>query len=100
MEQEVYYDFAEEILERANHISQIIVFLVTIYYYYNAMIGRLTSFGNSITDSIVQARKKLELIKKVIDRLSFLLSWISSYGELAFLYAEDLTVYIHHHRPR
>ena len=89
MEQEVYYDFAAEILNHADHISQTVVLLVAIHHYYNAF-----------ADTIDQARQKLATIKKIIDRLCFLLSWISSYGELALLYAEDLTVFIRHRRPR
>ena len=92
MEQEVYYDFAENVLDHANRLSQIVALLTAIFHYCTATISTLT-FG----DSIEQLRQKLVLIKKAIDRICFLISWISSYGELALLYAEDLTVFI---RPR
>jgi len=94
MEQEMYYHFAAEVLEHSVHIGHIIGLSVSIYHWYNAIVGRLHTLRDGVSDSIAAARRKLQLIKNAIDKLSFTLSWITSYGELAYLYAEDLAVFI------
>ena len=55
------------------------------------------------TASISAAKAGMRQIKATIERLLFLSSWIRSYGELAFLYAEDLSVFIrrrHRFQPK
>ena len=51
--------------------------------------------GNDIVaDALAAVRAKMQHIKNGINRLLFLMTWTGSYGEMAFLYAEDLSIFI------
>ncbi len=47
-----------------------------------------------MANAIELARAKMQQIMDAINRLFFVLRWIQSHGEIALLYAEDLTVFI------
>lgn len=95
MEQEVYYESAEEALERSLILAQIIGLLLIMYNHLNRMVGEWFILGNDIVaDALAAVRAKMQHIKNGINRLLFLMTWTGSYGEMAFLYAEDLSIFI------
>lgn len=96
MEQEVYYNMAEDVLLKSMHLLNIITAIFLAYESFKARIGRWQSLGGRVgaAAAISGAREKMEKLKEKIDRLLFLLSWFRSYGEMALLYAEDITVYV------
>ena len=95
MEQEVYYEAAEDALERGVFIAHLIILLLGIYRHYHAMVGRLLISGDAIvTDFVAVVREKFQHVKNTMDNFILLMRWTIAYGELAFLYAEDLSVFI------
>lgn len=94
MEQEVYSASAEDILHRSIAIANIIAILFILHNHYIRSIATSYWISNELKDAI---RAKMKRIKCQIDRLISLMSWVVSYGEMALLYAEDLTIFI---RPR
>jgi hypothetical protein len=48
----------------------------------------------NIDDFCFEMQSKVKDIKTMIEIILFLAMWIRSYGELALLYAEDLTIFI------
>ena len=90
MEQEVYYSFAEDAPERGTLIAHLMVLLLGIY---NQLCAKFVhwigheSITAAVNDQIVQ-------VKSMIQQLILLMKWTRAYGEIALLYAEDLTVFI------
>ena len=93
MEQEVHYAASEDALSSSIHAVLISVLLLIIYKKMSAMTNRWQRTGLA-TASISAVKAGMRQIKATIERLLFLSSWIRSYGGLAFLYAEDLSVFI------
>ena len=94
MEQGVYYGCAEDALQRSIYLVHIITLLFTLYNYYNKIITRWQTLGGRVTNFITGVQEKLQRIRDRLDSLLFLFSWVKTYGELALLYAEDLSVFI------
>ena len=94
MERGVYYEHAMMSLLRAIDVATLASVLLISYNYYKRMISFWEQFGSGLTDGIAVVRAKMENIKNAIDRLLLLIRWIRSYGEIALLYAKDLTICI------
>ena len=94
MQQEWHYTYSELLLLQALHVATLVSVLSVIYDYYNKTISYWGEIGSGLADTISVARAKMANIRNTIDRLLLLIRWIKSYGEVALLYAEDLTIYI------
>ena len=94
MDQEIFYDMASDILEESTYLVEVIYLLAIIHNLYSVLVEGWENAGRRLESAIASARSHLVRIKEQIDRLLFLLSWLKSYGELAFLYFEDLSVFI------
>ena len=94
MEQEVYYARAEEAMHGSLPIAHLIFLLLAIYHRYLIILNDWHRIGNVMTDSIASMRDKIRGMRVMINRLIFILSWIKAYGEIALLYAEDLSIYV------
>lgn len=95
MEQEVYYQSAEDALYVC---IQIIQMISQISLGLQAIRNIIQSFQyfhlTTSTYFLHYCREFSAKLKQAIHHLMFLLSWVRSYGEIAILYAEDLTVFI------
>ena len=94
MEQEVHYEVAEEALLQSYDLAQTIMLLLPMYIRLNTLVAQWQHLSDSMTRAIAAARDKLQLIKDAINRLNFLMMWVLAMGQIAFLYAEDLSVYV------
>jgi hypothetical protein len=94
MEQEVYYESAEEAFLKSLHVAQLLCLLLTIYKRFSTLIDNWQRLSSIMVDAIAGVRDKMRQIKIGIDRLIFLMTWIRAHGEVALLYAEDLSIYI------
>ena len=90
MEQEVYYLFAEDALERGTLMAHLLVLILGIY---NRLYGKIVCWiGYDFITAAVNAQRVQ--IKSIMQQLILLITWTRAYGEMALLYAEDLTVFI------
>lgn len=95
IEQEVYYAAAEDFLHRSYMFAMMIASLFSAREYLLSIIRRWQSMGEQIASAIIdRARAKTIWMKNIIKRLLFVLSWVKACGEMALLYAEDLTIFI------
>ena len=100
MEQDVCYTYAEEAVARSLYIAQLVSILFAVYNHYNSFIVQWQRLESTMADAIAVVRNKMQAIKKQIDGLLLVMRWIISYGELALLQAEDLSIYIRFRSPR
>eukprot|EP00956_Cyclotella_meneghiniana_P018837 scaffold31724_cov60-Cyclotella_meneghiniana.AAC.5 len=100
IEQEVYYAVSRHILQQCIIIAHLIIPVLTTYIHYRQLLRRYEAIATVTIQTTVQAvRHKLNHAKTTLENLQFLLRWTLSFGELALLYAEDLTVFVRrHHR--
>lgn len=94
MERDVYYHYAIMSLLRAIDVATLASILSVIYNNYKRIVSYWDRISNGLNSSISAVRAKMNNIKNQLERLLLLISWIRSHGEIALLYAEDLTVYI------
>lgn len=94
MEQEVCYNYAIISVLKAMHIATLASILLVVYNNYKRMVSYWDRISDGSNSSISVLRAKMKNIKQQIERLLLLIRWIGSYGEIALLYAEDLTIYI------
>jgi len=95
MEQETYYRYAEVAVQRVLYILQLILLHHSSYVSLSLMIGRWSGTSSVIMASaIVSARQKMRQLLHSVDRMFLMVRWIRAHGEIALLYAEDLTVFI------
>ena len=96
MNQEIYYHTAESMLYSAFFLGHILALLTTLYQSYNATLLRWmnSSMAASIERSIERVRLFVNRCRDSRDRLYLAMIWIVAYGELAWLYAEDLSIFV------
>ena len=95
MEQESYYDYATMAFERSMYFLRLIVLHRAVYASLCSLVGRWSVSNVASAASVVEAaRAKMKRILDAVHRLFFILQWIRGHGEVALLYAEDLTVYV------
>jgi len=96
MELEIFHYIAEGMLLRGVFLLHILVPFVALYQHYKAMLYRWVH--SDVTElmerSIMRVRQLANQCKDIIDKLSFLVTWVLSYGELALLYIEDHSIYV------
>lgn len=106
MSQELYYHIAESMLYNALFLGHVLSLLAIIYQSYNATLLRWSNsnIAESMGRAIARLRQLRNRCKDSLDRLYISLIWIISYGELAWIYAEDLSIYVRRrnrfHPPR
>ncbi len=94
MEQETYNRYAEVVVQRVSYILQLILVHQASYVSLRATIGRWSGIAG-MTEAIVSAWEKMQKIMNVVTHLFlFIARWIHAHGEIALLYAEDLTVFV------
>ncbi len=93
MEQETYYRYAEVVVQRVSYLLQLILLHQASYISLHATIGRWSGIAG-MAKAIVSAREKMQKIMNAVTPLFFIARWICAHGEIALLYAEDLTVLI------
>lgn len=93
LERETLYYNAEIFLDQAMYVMHMIFMLVDINLWLESFI---VAGAGLVTAQIDRARNIMRVMKKQIEHLFFLCTWILSHGEceLAFLYAEDLSIFI------
>ena len=65
-----------------------------VYQQRGAMIQNLLRLSQPAFEMINTISEMRDTIKQTLQHLYLLLQWVALYGKLAFLYAEDLNVYI------
>jgi hypothetical protein len=58
------------------------------------MVDRWQRIGDAMADAVVAVQAKMQHIKNAMENLLLVLKWMKAYGELALLYAEDLSIFI------
>jgi hypothetical protein len=96
MELEIFHYIAEGMLLRGVFLLHILVPFVALYQHYKAMLYQWVH--SDVTElmerSIMRVCQLSNKCKDIIDKLSFLVTWVLSYGELALLYIEDHSIYV------
>ena len=97
MDQQTHYGYALLSLLQALQVFQFVLLLLANFtrlrWYVN---GVGNSISNQTTNMILS---KMKSIKEYAELLLFHLRWILAHGEIAFLYAEDLSIYIQRRHP-
>ena len=93
MEQETYYRYAKVAVQRVTYILQLILLHQASYVSLRASISRWSGVA-SMERTVAIARESIEKIMAVVNRLFFVVRWIRAHGEVALLYAKDLTVFV------
>ena len=95
MERDTYYQAAEDILELCALVVQIMFTAFNAHNHIRALIGRWRRIGDDAMSAAIEAmHTKMMQLKDFIEKLTVMLTWIQSYGELALLAAEDRAVFI------
>jgi hypothetical protein len=96
MEQETYYRYAEEAVERVVFILHLVLLHQASYVALRSLVRRWSgvSAANVARSVVETARAKMKRMLDAVHHLLFVLRWIRALGEIALLHAEDLTVFI------
>ena len=95
MEQEFYWAVAIDILQRCILIAQCISRLLAGYAHFHRLLRHYQSHAaERMQDTIRSIRSTVQSIKNATSKLYFYLQHMMCYGELAFLYAEDMSIFI------
>jgi len=103
MEQETYYRYAEEAVERVVFILHLVLLILhkASYVALRSLVGRWSGVSVANVASVVKtARAKMKWMLDAVHHLLFVLRWIWALGEIALLHAEDLTVFIRRRQNR
>jgi hypothetical protein len=93
MEQETYYRYAEVAVQCVSYILQLILLHQASYVTIRSTIGRWSGIAG-MAGAIESAWEKMQKIMNAMNRMFSIARWIRAHGEIALLYAEDLTVFI------
>jgi hypothetical protein len=93
MEQETYYRYAEVAVQCVTYILQLILLHQASYVTLRMTIGRWSGIA-SMASAIASAWGKMRQIMNMVSWMFFIARWIQAHGEIALLYAKDLTVFI------
>ncbi len=88
MDQQTYYGYGWVSLVQTLHVLQIILLLLASFLRLRWFVDGVRDFMGNYTSLI---RFKMQSIKDCVERLVFLLRWILAHGEIALLYAKDLS---------
>jgi hypothetical protein len=92
MDQQTHYGYAWLSLLQALQVFQLVLLLLASF---SCLRWYVDGVGNSI--SILTTNmicSKMQSIKEYVEMLLFHFCWILAHGEIAFLYAEDLSIYV------
>ena len=94
MEQETYYRYAEEAVERVVFILHLVLLHQASYVALRSLVGRWSgvSAANVARSVVETARAKMKRMLDAVHHLLFVLRWIQALGEIALLHTEDFTV--------
>jgi hypothetical protein len=96
MEQETYYNAAEVSLERSFLVMHVVCIMNALYQHFSRLLQHYLLVLNGTADAIIATiHQKMDDLKKSMQYLLLLVSFIKAHGEIALLYAEDLTVFVH-----
>jgi hypothetical protein len=93
MEQETYYRYAEVAVQHVTYILQLILLHQASYVSLRASISHWSGVA-SMERTVAIACESIEKIMAAVNRMFFVARWIQKHGEVALLYAEDLTVFV------
>jgi hypothetical protein len=92
MDQQTHYGYAWLSLLQVLQVFQLVLLLLASF---SCLRWYIDGVGNSISILITNMiRSKMQSIKEYAEMLLFHLRWILAHGEIAFLYAEDLSIYV------
>ena len=94
MEREVHFAAAEDALLYSMYLTQILFLLITAHHHLQIMLSHWQRLRNIADSVVLSLQDRTKRIKKCIDSFLLLLTWTMAYGEIALLYAEDLTVFV------
>ena len=95
MEQETHYRYAEVAIQRVAYILQLILLHQASYVHLRLTIRQWSVISAvSVAGAIESARERMQHIIVAVNRIFFAARWIRGHGEIALLYAEDLTTFI------
>jgi hypothetical protein len=90
MDQQTHYGYAWLSLMQALQVLQLVLLLLASFI---CLRWYVDGVGNSIANfTSCMIRSKMQSIKDYVERLLFHLRWILAHGEIALLYAEDLSI--------
>jgi len=90
MDQQTHYGYAWLSLMQALQVLQLVLLLLASFI---CLRWYVDGVGNSIANfTSCMIRSKMQSIKDYVERLLFHLHWILAHGEIALLYAEDLSI--------
>jgi hypothetical protein len=93
MEQEVYYKNAEMAYEQSIILVHMICTLLPLFNRYRTLLQSLLQLHDAADQLVTSLSAYVARLRTTMARLILLLRWVKSYGELALLYAEDLTIF-------
>jgi hypothetical protein len=97
MDQEVYYNIAKDTMVQCVLLLQMMVTILNAHHFLLAFVVRWQeTIDTGIVDAVAAVHVKVQEGTKMMYKLLLLLRWVKAYGEIALLYAEDLTVFICH----
>lgn len=84
------------------YLAHIMTPLLVMYQFINSLLHQYESMAEVRAQSILYMRVLAKRIGEILHQLVFLMAWMISYGEVALLRAQDLSIYIrhrHHFKP-
>ena len=100
MEAEVHYNFAENAAFDSFYILEMLLLLLPLHQRLSNLMASWQQIQGIGIEVLKSLKEKIQQLWKSMDHLLLLMRWISCYGEMAMLYAEDLTVFVRPHTPR
>ena len=100
MEAEVHYNFAENAALDSLHILEMVSLLLALHQRFSNMMASWQQIQGIGIEVLKSLKEKIQQLRKSMDHLLLFFRWVSCYGEMAMLYAEDLTVFIRPRTPR
>jgi hypothetical protein len=91
MDQQTYYGYAWMSLVQGTDVLQLVLLHLASYLRLRWFLDRI---GHSMGNYASVIRAKMKDIKECVETLFFHIRWILAHGEIALLYAEDLSVYV------
>jgi hypothetical protein len=91
MDQDTYYGYAWMSLVQGMHMLHLVLIHLASYLRLRWFVDRVGDHTGNYTASI---QAKMKCIRDCVDSLLFLIRWVLAHGEIAFLRAEDLSIYV------
>ena len=95
MDQEVYYHIAEDAMVHSVLLLSVIVMVRNAHHRLHSLVRRWQRSADvGIANAVAAAHVKMQQWKDMMEKILLLLKWLMAYGEIALLYAEDLTIFV------